>query len=433
MLSLWAACLAQTPLTIEQATQQALAKYPSVRVSQEQVAAAAAGINLARTAYLPRVDMLGQVNRATRNNVFGLLLPQSVLPSISGPVLGTNNLYSVWGTAVGTLISWEPFDFGLRNANVEEAEASRKRAQASLVRTRFELEALAADSFLTVLAAEQTVTAAQAGVKRSQVLLQIVDALVKSELRPGADASRARADLAFAQTGLIQAEQAVQVAKATLAQVLAMPSSEIALEAGPLLGPPPDLPADSNVARHPVALEQTAVIDVEKARQKALNRTYFPKFNLQGAGYARGSGNVGPNIQNWAVGFTATFPIFDFASIRAKKEVETHVERSEEARYQQVLAELNGQLERARAALDGARRVAQNTPVQLEAARQAEQQATARYKAGLSSVVDVAEAERLLTQAEIDDGLARLAVWRALLARANAQGDLQPFLEKTRK
>ena len=35
--------------------------------------AAAAGIQLARTAYLPEVDALAQMNRATRNNVFGML------------------------------------------------------------------------------------------------------------------------------------------------------------------------------------------------------------------------------------------------------------------------------------------------------------------------------------------------------------------------
>ena len=80
--------------------------------------AAAAGIRLARTAYLPRVDAMAQVNRATRNNVFGFLLPQSVIPSISGPVLGTNGIGTVWGSAVGTLVTWEPFDFGLRQANV---------------------------------------------------------------------------------------------------------------------------------------------------------------------------------------------------------------------------------------------------------------------------------------------------------------------------
>ena len=93
-------------LTITGAVESALKNYPSVRVSQEQITAASASIELARTAYLPRIDALAQANRATRNNVFGMLLPQSVIPSMSCPVLGTNNLGSAWGSAIGTLITW---------------------------------------------------------------------------------------------------------------------------------------------------------------------------------------------------------------------------------------------------------------------------------------------------------------------------------------
>src|SRR5437667_12001829 len=90
-----------TPITHAQAVESALRNYPAISVSQEQVNAAAAGIDLARTSYLPRVDSLAQVNRATRNNVFGLLFPQGVIPSISGPVRGTNNSASHWGRRVG--------------------------------------------------------------------------------------------------------------------------------------------------------------------------------------------------------------------------------------------------------------------------------------------------------------------------------------------
>src|SRR6266566_4295983 len=123
--SQFAAFAQQSPLTIQDAVNRSLASYPVIRSSMEQVAAAAAGINLARTAFLPRADFAGVLNRATHNNVFGLLLPQSVIPSMSGPVLGTNSLSNVWGSAVGTLVSWEPIDFGLRRANVETAEAAR--------------------------------------------------------------------------------------------------------------------------------------------------------------------------------------------------------------------------------------------------------------------------------------------------------------------
>lgn len=99
-------------INIAQAVDSALRNYPSVSVSQEQLNAAAAGIDLARTAYLPRIDSLAQVNRSTRNNLFGQLLPQGVIPSISGPVIGSNNFGTVWSSAAGALVTWEPFDFG---------------------------------------------------------------------------------------------------------------------------------------------------------------------------------------------------------------------------------------------------------------------------------------------------------------------------------
>ena len=131
--------VAAATLTIQQAVETAARNYPSITVSQEQINASAAAIDVARTAYLPRVDSIVQVNRATRNNVFGLLFPQNIIPSISGPVLGTNNFGTAWGSAVGGLVTWEPFDFGLRGANVSIAKASQLRAEAGRKRTQFEI------------------------------------------------------------------------------------------------------------------------------------------------------------------------------------------------------------------------------------------------------------------------------------------------------
>ena len=72
------------------------------------------------------------------------------------------------------------------------------------------------------------------------------------------------------------------------------------------------------------------------------------------------------------------------------------------------------------------------TPIQVAAARTALAQATARYKAGLTSIDDVAQAQRLLVQAEMDDSIARLNVWRAFLQLQSIRGDLQPFLQAAR-
>jgi hypothetical protein len=42
-------------------------------------------------------------------------------------------------------------------------------------------------------------------------------------------------------------------------------------------------------------------------------------------------------------------------------------------------------------------------------------------------MVEVAEAESLLAQAETDDAVARINVWRGLFSLAVSQGNLQPF------
>ena len=73
--------------------------------------------------------------------------------------------------------------------------------------------------------------------------------------------------------------------------------------------------------------------------------------------------------------------------------------------------------------------MAQETPTELAAARQSETQSRTRYQSGLTTLVEVAEAENLLAQAEMDDAIARLNVWRGLFGVAYAQGDLKSFLQ----
>ncbi len=431
-------------LTLVQAVESSLKSYPSIRVSQEQMNASAAAIQLARTAYLPRVDALAQFNRATRNNVFGLLLPQpqgSVVPSISGPVIGSNNLGSVWGSAVGGLVTWEPFDFGWRHAQVAAATATRLEAEAALKRTEFDVVVAAADAYLTLVAAEETVRAAQAGVERAQTIVRTISAQVTAELRPGADQSRAEAELAAARTQLDQARQAVDVSRATLAQFVGTEPGQLAVEPGGLVRLPADAaPADLNTALNPIALEQTAAIEQARAELRTLERSYFPKFYLQGAAYARGTGaetdgqrlgglnGLAPNVQDYALGLTVTFPLFDLPALRAREASQNAEIRLQLAKAAQIAVDLRAQWNRAVATLNGARRVAGNTPVEVSAARTATKQATARYQAGLSNIDELAEAQRLLTQAEIDDVLARLGVWRGLLGIASAAGDIRPFI-----
>jgi outer membrane protein len=432
----------QRTLSFEQAVELALKNYPAIRAAQAQRQAAEAGVDLARTTYLPRVDMTWQQNRATRNNVFGLLLPQSGIPSISGPQLDSVTQSSAWGSAGGLLMSWEPFDFGLRKANVELARAINRQASANESVTRLDVSAAAADAFLTLLAADQTLEAAQAGVERAETLARAVRALVENQLRPGVDASRAEAELAAARNQLIQAEQNVELARANLADAVGEAGADITIDPGPLLDmPPTPPPLTVNFASHPLAIAQTAAVGTSRARENLLVHSYFPRFNWQTAVFGRGTGarldgtfengqGLYPNTFNWATGMTVSFPIFDIFGLRARRRAEASNTAVEEARYDQVINTLKTQDARARTLVESARRIAENMQVQVRAAQETLTRAKARYDFGLANITEMADAQRLLAQAEIDDSVAKIAVWRAMLAAAKLQGDLKPFLQQ---
>jgi len=433
------------PLKLSAAVDLALSNYPSVRASRAQAAAAEAGVDVARTAYLPRVDMLWQQNLATRNNVFGLLFPQSVVPPISGPQLDRESLRGAAGSAGGLLLSWEPFDFGLRRANVELARASRKQAGAGVEVTRLDVAFTAADAFLGVIANEQIVRAAQANVERMEVFARAVRTLVDNELRAGVDASRANAELAAARNQLIQAQQDAEISQVSFAEAIGQAGATVTIDAGPLLTlPSPPSSETPDFAAHPLARAQVASLETAQARESALDRSYFPRFNFQSAVFGRGTGaridggfdnSKGwyPGTGNWAVGVTITFPAFDIFGLRARRRVEDYNAQAEQARYDQTIQTLKTQEAKARALIEAALSRAENTPIQLKAAQETELRARVRYENGLANVTEVAEAQRLLAQAEADDAVARLAVWRALLIAARAQGDLQPFLDQVAK
>ena len=416
-----------------------LTELPNRNLLQDRIQQAVA---LARLSFLPRADLLLQANRASHNNVYGLILPNTVIPAISGPVLDTSKFRNVFGSAAGVLVSWEPFDFGLRQAGVDAASASKRRAELSIEKTKFEVAAVTADSYLTILAAQRNIDAALAALERTRQLETLVGALVKAELRPGVDLSRLKAEQAVATTFLYQARQAEQVARAALGQMVGMEAARGELAGAKFLTVAPEA-ATAN-EEHPAIAEQAAAIDEVKLRQLILDKSLYPKLNVQGTLYGRGTGasiigqdqgglnGLGPNIGNWALSFSMTWSALDYKTLRVKKEIESANERKETARRNVLSTEVNGAAERARAMMAGARQIATVTPEQVSALKTTLEQLTARYRAGLGTLIEVADAQRMLSQAEVDDSLARLNVWRTQLSLAIAQGDLKPFLDMAR-
>jgi outer membrane protein TolC len=325
------------------------------------------------------------------------------------------------------------------------------------------------------VAGERAVAAARADFERRDQLARSVRVLADNQLRPGAEAARADAERAAAQIRLIQADATLATARTRLRRALGLSGAEVTIDprgmstlpandrsaaperaapGEPPGEPPGETPAASPAGSplaiapaiaHPLVLARQASIDAARAQETTVARTDLPRVYLQSSVFARGSGaspdgtldsstdGLGLDRDNWAVGVQILFPnLFAFSSLRARKAVAAASRGEATALYDETLLAIESERDNAAALLAAARSVAAATPVELEAARQSESQARARYQAGLGTLVDVADAQGLLAHAEVTDQLARIDVWRASLALAVAEGDLGPFVAAVR-
>jgi outer membrane protein TolC len=392
------------PLTLDRAVEYALANHPALQAERSIEEARRAQIAVGRAGYLPSVDLSLQLNAGTGNVLRGGLYSTPGMPSVSGPPSARALDDAALGSLVGVGARWDALGLVQKMAQVDAALADAAQAHATVEVRRLAIAFAAADQFIDVIGRAETVRSARATVERARVFDTIVEALARQELRPGADASRAQAELALAATQLIRAERAEAVSRAELARALGAAGARVEVEPGDLLAPA--AAAVAPAAKSPFVVEAEAAERAARARKRAVELAYLPRLELFAALWIRGSGltskplapspgdGIVPDTPNWLTGLVLSWPAVELVAVRARARVE-------EAQVQMRLA----------------------------AARAAEAQATARYRAGLATVVEVAEAQRLLAQAEIEDAVARLNVRRAELLLARAIGDLGPFLD----
>jgi outer membrane protein TolC len=423
-------------LQLEHAVAFALAHHPSLRVRSAVEVQAASRTTLLRTGYLPQLEAGLQWNRATGNVLAGSLFPMHGTPMVTGPPMPAQFDGGAFGSQATLSAAWDAMGLVQKMAQVDAALLEQRQAQAGTSVRKLEVAYAAADRFLQLAALGATVQAARANVERARTFATLVEARQKSELRPGADLSRARAELALAETQRVRVEQAEAVGRVELAQALGVPGYPVTIATQDLIQALPAEEGRQPTARHPALVEADAAVAAAQAQTRAAQLQYLPRLDLVAALWVRGSGlgdasgahGLLPDTPNWAAGLVLSWPALEMFGVRARVRLAQAQTDLQSAQREELAQTIASQVDAARATLDAAVRVAQNTPVALAAARATEQQAQARYRAGLADVLAVAEAQRLLAQAESEDAVAHLAILRARLLVARALGDLTPFL-----
>ena len=368
-----------------------------------------------------------------------------VFPADPGPghsaVSGRPYPYS----GVGFSVDWAPIDFGLHKARIQYAKTQYQQAQADFDVTKLDVEISSASAFLDAVQAAEEMRAMQENVDSFNQFYTVVHAQVSTDLKPGADQSLASAQLANAQNQLLRAQLSQELALASLANAIGLGGQAITIEArGIAANSEPKLvqktsPVFENV---PIVKASQALMSTAMAQRKVLNKEYAPVFHFLGGLNFRGSGEnlsatgsqsqgangVFPAVPNYQFALIANWNFLDWFRIRQEKRVQDQRIVAQQEALNLVLQNIKTEDVKSRAQIRTAVALAANMPIQVEAADLAFRQAQARYKAGLGSVAQVAEANTVLAQSRMQEAIARLGVWRAMLQVAAVHGDLRPFM-----
>jgi outer membrane protein len=432
---------ASRSMTLGEALAYAHEHQPAIHAALSRVAARMADAKVPTAQWLPTVGVTGQLFGMTANNTTAMYVqtPFLDIPRIgASPGTASGSFSPHASTLVAAGVLQEVFDFGRIGAQRAAADAlvnvEKHRADTERLDVDFGVE----EAFFSVFAARGIVGASDQAYERSRVHRDLAKHGVDSGLRSPIELTRADADLARFDVGRVRARGGLAVAQSVLAAAIGSPDPAVDVAGEvPRTAEMPALPEAVALARRrdPRLAEALALLKATEDRARAIGAELRPDLSLTGtfSGRAGGappsSGNVPsgngwiPNVPNWDVGIVLSWPLFDgtIAARRDAVQADERLQRDEIdlALEQEVAAVRESYVEVG---------VARSAVVALEnaviAAHANYDQADARFKAGMGNAVELADAEAVRIDAEIQLALGEfeLARARASFGRAIAEG-----------
>jgi outer membrane protein len=434
---------AQTPiapnsaLTLQQATDIALKLHPRRKESQSEVGVARARVGEANANLLPQAYGLGEYLRSTTNGIANTtFLNEQLFPRITGQNHDLPNgdfsqsfsSHNNWATGVS--VQQFLLDFGKMRGLVDEQRADRDAAEARLKLTDLDLIYEVAERFYGLLAAEQIVKVYDEAIVQRRAHLHQAQVMVQADLRPGIDVSVTQADLSRAEMNQVQARNGADVAKVALDAAMGLAGEAPPYHAvGDLTYQPVTATLDNlQATAQRLRPDLKALFDEARAAGAQIQQAksdYFPTANAQ-AGYIAMSTGL-PAANNYYAGLVVTWPLFN--GFRTEQQVAEAREHERAAEYaiadlrQRVIEEVHTTFLNWQASIAVIRKAEQT----LNASREELHLADERYRQGLSSVVELDDAQRRFTEdsaayvtALFDYSAARAAVERATGESLNA-------------
>jgi outer membrane protein len=388
---------APTLLALKEAEALALKNHPQVLAAQATVLEFNEHVVEERSAYFPTVDY--DLTGSGGN-------PQG---RIGAGYLPASRLFDRLGT--GITLSQLITDSGRTPNLVASSRLQAQASQRTYEATRYDILLAVNQAYFGVLRAQALVKVAQQTVAARQILSDQVTELAKNKLRSDVDVAFADVNLSEARLLLLRSQDQMRAAIAELTHALGSEQEANYKLTDEPLPPSPATDADSLVAQAyanrpdllSLQLQHQSAVKFERAERDLS----FPTISLVGTAGVIPEINqiLSTKIPNnyEAAALNVEVPIFNGRLFTARREAARYHAEAED----QKVRDLQQRIARdVRVAWSSSRTVYQNIDVTAEMLREASlalDLAQGRYNLGLSSIVELTQAQLNLTQAEIEN------------------------------
>jgi outer membrane protein len=386
------------PLTVDQAVQIALQNGYSVLIAQTRVDRQQGVVSEAKGRLGPQATIGGAYTRFDRQgtSTFGSqtivtspIDSKSASASASIPIDINGNLHHQVGAAKANLLASKE-DFVAAGNNIKLDTRS---------------------AFFSVLRAQKFVEVQQQAVKDAQEQLANTELLEKGGVAAHVDTLRVQSLVQQSQSDLIAAQNALAIANANFNAVLARPiDTPVEVIDVTSLPTQPSDEAKLRTGAHARRPEAKALLNARKALQelrRSAETGLLPTLNFS-VNYSR-SFNTGAFAQPYTLDgqLTLGWPIFDSGITKARVKEAKQDEEQARIQYDQTLEGISQEVRQAMANLTDASQRLDSATKQVQYTEENLRLARLRYQAGEGILLQVTDAETLLTQARNQEVSAR--------------------------
>lgn len=402
------------PITLAEVADTSLCNNPQTSEVWASARVQAAQLGIAKSAYLPSLND----NISTS---LGVSNPES--SSRSNPTMNLSN---------SLVASYLLYDFGNRNANLENARQLLLSASASQSSTVQSVLLTATVAYYQVQANIAALDAAREAERASEESFKAADARYKAGVSTPAD--KLQAQTAFAQLTLtrITSEGNLQIAYGNLVNVMGLPANQKVVLIANTSNPPANILEDVNTlieqasTRRPDLVASEAQVKAAQANIDASKAASKPTISVSMSNNLQ-DGSQLSSSNNSTLGLTVSIPLFagyapTYRIRAAEATADLRAAQRDRLRLQ-ISLDVWSAYQSLRTALESVTA----TEILVTSAEQSYRVALGRYKAGVGNIIDTLNAQSALAsanqqkiQAALNSNIARATLAQAMGALDNA-------------